>query len=513
MVPNFIHKDIKQTTFIAVSFEDQILPGSFEHTIHVLVEKYLDLTIFHPRYKNSEGGRPAYDPAVLLKVVLLAYSKGITSSRRIEELCRNHVTFMALSADSRPHFTTLADFISSSPKEIAQLFVEVLLVCDQMKLIGKEMFAIDGCKLPSNASKEWSGTKAQLKKKQTKIERAVGIMLNKHREEDETGSATDEIRQREKKQIDKLNQVAAKIKGFLANNEERKGQSGKEVQSNITDNESAKMKTSRGVIQGYNAVAAADAKHQVVTHAEVFGQGPENDLLKPMLAGVQKNLNREGQPDVLDNAKVLTDSGFHSTEILEHLEEEQIDGYIADTRFRSRDPRFQDAGAHKPETTKAPKAKRRFSVEDFEVNIDQQRCICPAGKAMRLKCAEAKIAPNIFMQFQGNKEDCDACPERAKCLRSVKQQAGRQVNIKIGSIAKAKNGPLERMKQKIDSELGRHIYSRRLGIVEPVFGQITACKGLDAFSLRGKVKVNAQWQLFTMIHNMTKIHRYGFGFG
>ncbi len=69
---------------------------------------------------------------------------------------------MALSAYTRPHFTTIASFISSLDKEVVHLFRDILLVCDQMGLIGKEMFAIDGCKLPSNASKEWSGTKAFL---------------------------------------------------------------------------------------------------------------------------------------------------------------------------------------------------------------------------------------------------------------------------------------------------------------------------------------------------------------
>ncbi|PIW14947.1 DDE transposase, partial [bacterium (Candidatus Blackallbacteria) CG17_big_fil_post_rev_8_21_14_2_50_48_46] len=82
----------------------------------------LDTSIFHHRYQNDETGRPAYDPALLLKIVLLAYSRGITSSRKIEQLCRENVIFMALSANSQPHFTTIADFISRSSEEISQLF-------------------------------------------------------------------------------------------------------------------------------------------------------------------------------------------------------------------------------------------------------------------------------------------------------------------------------------------------------------------------------------------------------
>ena len=80
---------------------------------------------------------------------------------------------MALSSDTRPHFTTIADFISSMGNEVLSLFRDVLLICDEMKLIGKDMFAIDGCKMPSNASKEWSGTKAEFNQKKQKVERAI----------------------------------------------------------------------------------------------------------------------------------------------------------------------------------------------------------------------------------------------------------------------------------------------------------------------------------------------------
>jgi hypothetical protein len=84
---------------------------------------------------------------------------------------------MALSCDTHPHFTTIADFISTLDKEIVKLFIEVLLVCDQMNLIGKEMFAIDGVKLPSNAFKDWSGTKEELTHKKEKIEGKTGLAV------------------------------------------------------------------------------------------------------------------------------------------------------------------------------------------------------------------------------------------------------------------------------------------------------------------------------------------------
>ena len=80
---------------------------------------------------------------------------------------------MALSAHTRPHFTTIADFISKQDVQTTALFQEVILICDEMGLIGREMFAVDRCKLPSNASKEWSGTKKDFQRKAIKLEKAI----------------------------------------------------------------------------------------------------------------------------------------------------------------------------------------------------------------------------------------------------------------------------------------------------------------------------------------------------
>lgn len=94
-----------QMKMVAVSYERQILPGTFEHTLNHLIDHGIDLAPFAARYVNDETGAPAYDPAILLKVILYAYSRGVTSSRDIAGLCRENIIFMALSADSAPHFT------------------------------------------------------------------------------------------------------------------------------------------------------------------------------------------------------------------------------------------------------------------------------------------------------------------------------------------------------------------------------------------------------------------------
>jgi len=507
-MPRFKDYDYRQTKLLPVSFEKQILPGTFEHSLSYLIDHELDLSVFAERYANDEVGRPAYDPAILLKIVLLGYSRGVTSSRKLAAMCEQNVLFMAMSADSHPHFTTIADFVSSCSKEIASLFRQVVLICDELGLIGREMFAIDGCKLPSNASKEWSGTKADLRKKRKKIDRAVRRILSKHRASDRKEEDADVV-ERERRQISTLRKASRKIREFLEENEDKLGSSGNPIQSNITDNDSAKMKTSHGVVQGYIGVAAVDGKHQVVVHAEAHGKPNEHELLKPAVEGIRDTLqSASATNNALQHGKVLADSGYHSKKNVEYLKEERVDGYIADKGYRSRDERFRSAKRHRPQGR--VETKSRFGVENFDYDLDERTCRCPAGKWMVLRCARAKIRNTEFMQFKARESDCDACALRAQCLQSGTQKVrSRQVNIHLNTTREGKTTALEEMRRKIDSARGRFIYGHRLGIVEPVFGHITEAIGIKRFSLRGKEKVNGQWRLMTMIHNIVKIHRYG----
>ncbi len=227
-----------QGQFIPVIFNKQIQKGTFEYTLSYLVDNELDLTIFDQRFHNDLTGAPAYDPRILLKIILFAYSRGITSSRAIAGCCEENVLFMALSANSRPHFSTIADFISSMDKDVIHLFLQVLLVCDQQNLIGKEMLAIDGCKLPSNASKEWSGTRVDLKRKADKMEKALHRMVVCHKCMDQS-KVEPEVKEQEKQYQEKLKNSAAKIGEWLEGNDDRIGSGGKPVKSNIRDNESA----------------------------------------------------------------------------------------------------------------------------------------------------------------------------------------------------------------------------------------------------------------------------------
>ena len=127
----------KETINLDISFEETILPGTLEYTINELIEHEIDMTCFDAHYKNDLEGAPAYNPKILLKIVLYAYSLGIISSRKIAKLCRNDMKCMVLSGGARPHFTTIAHFISSMDQEIEKIYRDVLAVCNRLDLIGE----------------------------------------------------------------------------------------------------------------------------------------------------------------------------------------------------------------------------------------------------------------------------------------------------------------------------------------------------------------------------------------
>jgi transposase len=327
---------------IPVSLQEQLVPGTLEFAIHALVDSRMDISVFDDNYQNDETGRSAYDPKILLKVVLLAYSRGLTSSRQIERACCENVLFMAMSCNQRPDHSTIAGFVSSMKDQIMPLFRDILLVCEQEGLLGGSFFAIDGCKLASNASKKWSGKIKDLKKKKKKIERRLKALVEEHIEIDKEEHEVKEQKSAScGKQIRRLEQQAEKIEKWLSKNDKKIGENKKELQSNVTDNDSAKMHTSHGTVQGYNGQAIVDSKHQVIVHGEAIGKGLDNANLPPVVDGAKQNLESIGKRKDYFKGKILTaDSSYHSITNLNKCNEEKLDAYIPDNKFRNRDERF-----------------------------------------------------------------------------------------------------------------------------------------------------------------------------
>jgi transposase len=471
---------------LPVDLDAQLVPGSFAHALHHLVDR-LDLSAFDAHYCNDDNGAPAHSPSMLLKAVLLGYSQGLISSRAIERACRDNVLFIALTGDAKPHFTTIADFVSRSRDAIASVFGQVLTVLDSEGLIGRDMFAIDGVKLPSNASKHRSGTRAEFAERADKLERKAREMLDRHRSNDGAGvdrpsDATVAAR------LERMQRRAMELREWLAvHPKDRQGPNGGVRKSNLTDGESAKMATDKGVIQGYCGVATVDGKEQVIVEASAFGTGSEQEVLLPVVDACKPMLGA--------TTELTADAGYHSEDNLRGLAERGIDALIADNGMRQRDPRFADQAKHldKPDPLHDKSASRRrsdlFGADDFRIADDHSHAICPAGKRLYRNGKDCTIGGYRAIKFRAPASACADCTLRAKCLRTRIETASHT----------------QRMRERIDSPTGRERYGRRFATVEPVFANLRHNKRLNRFTLRGQRKVDGQWKLFALVHNIEKL--------
>jgi hypothetical protein len=282
------------------------------------------------------------------------------------------------------------------------IFSEILLVCYEEGLLAGSHFALDGLKLPTNASREWSGSFEQLRFKQQKLQRKIAEKLAEHRRQDRLerkrakssggGSTSQKEKTKLTASLDKLRRQAERIGCFLEENESKQGARKKEVQSNVTDNDSAKMETGHGMIQGYNAQALVDEKKHIIVHGQVSGCGQDYRQVGPVVEGAKEMLELGGlREDVrLEKAKLSADSSYHSEENLKACEAHGLDAYIPDNHFRMRDPRFASQERYREKERAERPRKGGFQLEDFSYHKENDCFICPAGKQLTLEAATAR---------------------------------------------------------------------------------------------------------------------------
>lgn len=428
-----------QPKFVAIDLVAQLLPGTFEHALHHLLEQAIDLTPFDARYRNDTTGAPAYAPSMRLRVVLIAYSRGIISSRAIARACEEQVTFIALSGDSRPHVTTIVHFVSTLGEQIAPIFAAVLAVCDRQGLIGREMFAIDGVKLPSHASKHRSGTRADFERQAEKMERAAEAMLARHRAEDaqavEPTLLAKDVARRER-----FVQDAAELRAWLTRHpDDRRG-----------------------------------AKGGVMGDAQAHGVGAEQALLQGVVAATA--------PLRTADTLITAYAGYHSEANLRALAEAQVSALIADGNMRKHDT--------------------QFATQDRETTLPNP---------LHDKSRPARVTrDHIGAHFQGAKHDGGPCALRAQCLRTPATTPVRNVAFFHGRVSTRHVNHMALMRDRIDSPEGRAPYAQRFATVEPVFANLHANKRLDRFALRGRAKVDTQWRLYCLVHNIEKLANNGY---
>jgi transposase len=487
--------------FVPVVFEEQLQVGTFEWALNHLVDHELDFAPLDMRFRNDVTGASAYDPRTLTKIVLLGYSRGLISSRKIERACVQNTVFMAIGGGAQPSYGQIAKFVRLVAPDLAPLFGQVLQTCDRLGLIGKAMFAIDGVKLPCNASKERSGTFTELKNRARRLDAAAEKLLTLHQQEDIEGPTRDP--QWCEKRVADLRREAQVTRDFVERTSPRLNAKNKEIKSNITDPDSAKMMTSKGAIQGYAAQATVDADSQIIVAADVIGSGAEQSMLIPMIDQASPYL----QPTTL----ITADAGYFSDANVKALCERDIPAMIADTSMRKRDERFRNAARFKAPILHDKRPIKvhqgQIPISEFTV-VDECTILCPEGKTLRgIGTIHITKRGVPFRRYEAQASDCASCPRRSECQRNFQGKRGRQIAIYLEKPVDRNSAP-ERMKRTIDSERGRRLYSQRVGTVEPVFANLRHHKSMNRFTVRGSAKVGAQWKLYCMVHNIEKLAKH-----
>jgi hypothetical protein len=276
--------------------------------------------------------------------------------------------------------------------------------------------------------------------------------------------------------------------------------------------------TSKGTIQGYNGLAAVDKKHQIIIDAQAFGEGQEHHTLQPMTEAIKDRYQRLGIRKNIFKGRykpiITADTGFANEANMQYLHQNKINGYIPDNRFRSRDPKFQKQKTKygKRHQNSSRRTAQTIPASDFNFDPATKSCTCPAGQRLTYQGDRTDRAGNRKAFFNGRQAQCRPCDLKSRCMTNPSATEeingrGRQVSFILDKSSKSPY--TEWMKQRVDSPQGKQIYSHRMSVVEPVFGNIGTNKRLSRFSLRSKRKVQDQWRLYCMVHNLEKITHYG----
>jgi transposase len=491
-MPNYKTTDVAagQSLFMVVNFKQQLLPGTFEHMLDEIIGTKIDISVFDRKYKNDLTGASAIPPAALLKLIIYAYSKGCISSRKIMWLNKDNIIAKALTGNMEIHWTTIADFICGNSEDFSKVFEKVLLYCNELGLIGGEMYTVDGLRLPSNASIDMSGTEEELKARLALYRKMAEKHMAKHLKHDREGEMTEVEKKHFEERQKHLKGQAEKISDFLEKMEKKIGLGGEEIKSNVTDNESAVIHSSKGFLQGYIGIAVTDEKKQIIINAEAVGTANEGEHLPELLNKAEKNLKEAGvEQEEGKKRTVLCDSNYFSEDNLRACEERGIEAAIPDGQAKRR---------------QNTEGEKRFGLNDFQYNEAEDYYECPNGKRLIYK-RETEQKGVKGKVYQASLTDCKACLFFSKCSWSKKEQS--KLNQGKTLRVTEKNGDeslCRKMREKQGTEEFQEIYANRMGIAEPPFANIRYCKGLDRFTLRGKKKVNGQWLLYSMVHNLGK---------
>jgi transposase len=439
---------------------DEMIGKDDEARVLSEVMDQLDWSILESTYK--ERGTPAYPPKALTKVLVFAYSKGIRSSRKIEELLENDLRYMWLAGGLKPDFHTIARFRKDKFDSLCKLFVDSVRLCKSLGLVNLNIVAFDGTKVGANASKKSLYDQKRLNKE---LEQVREIL----READDVDDQEDaELGDRNGREIPESLRDAKNRKRALEELKKKLDQSNSKLMSS-SDTDCRLMKTRDGFKTAFNVQAAVDSERQVVVGMKVTGSENDHGQLAEMLSEVEKNCG-------MSAVMALADTGYCDEPTLMAIEEMGQEALIALGKRPSAD-----------------KADDLFASRNFLADPERDVLICPAGRELSFS-VESQCGSGRYRVYSAH--GCASCSFWSQCVKSGR--GSRRVSVSCNERAR------HRMREKLSREGCKTLYGLRSQVIEPVFGQIKHDRGFRKFLLRGLNGATAEMSLVFLVHNLLK---------
>jgi transposase len=375
MSKQFRNCDLNQAYLLPPSLQDWLPEGHLARFVADVVEA-LDLAAIYAKYAAGDGrGMAAYDPRMMVRVLIYGYCRGVASSRRIERATYEDVAFRYLAADQHPDHDTIATFRQEQLTPLAQLFVQVLQLCQRAGLVKLGHVALDGTKIKANASKHKAMSYERMVEQEKVIRQQVKELLAQAEavdaEEDERYGkecAGDELPEELQRRETRLKRIREAKRALEERAREKAKKEGERVekarpkakdQHNFTDPESRIMKSSsEGFVQAYNAQIVVEPERQLIVGQAVAQAANDKEQVTPMMAAVEAQSGQ--RPEA-----VIADSGHCSEKNLEALAAEQpperrIEAFLATERAKHGERRVGARGPLPKGATRVERMKRKL---------------------------------------------------------------------------------------------------------------------------------------------------------
>ena len=455
--------DRDQVTLLPECLEDYIAEDNLVRVVEAFVEE-LDLAALgFARAAPAITGRPAYHPAVLLKIFIYGYLNRIASSRRLERECQRNVELMWLTGRLAPDFKTIADFRRDSGPAIRKVCSQFIVLCRQLNLFTQAVVAIDGSKFKAVNSRDCNFTPTKIDRRVEQIEQSIQRYLEAIDTADRTQPM--EAQAKSKRLGEKIQRLRERVRQLGQMKEKLQAQD--DPQLSTTDPDSRSMTSdgrATGVV-GYNVQAAVDTKHHLVVAHEVTNNGSDRGQLATMALQAREAMGKT-------KLQAIADRGYFSGPQIKACEETGITAYVP-----------------KPMTSNS-KAEGRFSKADFIYIREDDEYQCPAGERLRYRHTAQEKDQNILMYWA---DGCGSCAMKASCTTGKERRVRRWEHEEI----------LERLHARLERRPKQMTVRRRT--VEHVFGTLKHWMGSTHFLTRGLANVSTEMSLQVLAYNLKRV--------